>query len=431
MTGLRIVAAMWVVCFHFMGTPGEAYRQVWEPLRPILNTGALGVDLFFVLSGFVITLSYLDKMGSRPRGRVVVSFWWARVCRVWPVYLVITTLFGGWLLFKATRVTDGYVAYQAVQPVVDVRHYLEQLLMVQLWHEPTFEGVSWVGPGWSISAEWSAYVCFPLAVLVLWRLRRLPAVVTGTLAVLVLVPIAYTCYRTGGPYFPWSWALRIGGGFLAGALTCLAVRRIPHSPRVERLATGIAALVVVEILIGLWWGFQRGGGGGNYGGVVVLGFPVLVGALALSRSGISRVLSTGPMVHGGRISFSLYLVHMPLFEVLWTSMGWEPRLAPGSPLGAAVVPHVLLLSLVVAHLCYRYLEEPARLWLRHRGPGRWATPVRPVVEQRPAARGAGPATVVAPGSFPTPRPARPSVDPDVVVPEGWLAPRPAAATRGR
>ena len=60
LTGLRIVAALWVVAFHFMFTPGDAYTELLEPLRPVITTGALGVDLFYVLSGFVITLTYLD-----------------------------------------------------------------------------------------------------------------------------------------------------------------------------------------------------------------------------------------------------------------------------------------------------------------------------------------------------------------------------------
>ncbi|SFL85993.1 acyltransferase family protein [Geodermatophilus ruber] len=390
LTGLRIVAALWVVVFHFSFTPGDTYSDLWEPLQPLIRTGALGVDLFYVLSGFVITLTYLDKMGRRPAVRRTVTFWWARICRIWPVYAVITTLFGLWLLYKGSRVTDGFVAYQTQQPVVDVWHYLQQLAMVQLWGREAFDGSSWVGAAWSISAEWSAYVLFPLAVLLLWRLRNAPAVVTGALAVGAMVPFAYLCFTTGEPYFPWSWALRIGAGFLAGAFACLAVRRITVTPRVERIAAGVAVLAVAEILVGLWWGEWRGQGAGEYGGVVVLLFPVLVASLALSTRGLSRVLSTGPMVHGGRISYSLYLIHIPVFEIFWTYMGWTPAIAPGSGLAGFLIPHVLLLTVLLAHLSYRYLEEPARLALRSRGPGRWARtdPARrsvdPVIPPAPA-----------------------------------------------
>jgi peptidoglycan/LPS O-acetylase OafA/YrhL len=374
LTGLRIVAALWVVGFHFSFTPGDAYTRFWEPLRPLVQTGALGVDLFYVLSGFVITLTYLDKMGRRPSPRVMLTFWWARICRIWPVYAVVLTLFGGWLLYKDTRATDGFLAYQTTQPTVDLAHYLEQLAMVQLWHRPFFDGSSWVGPAWSISAEWLAYVCFPLVVLVLYRLRNAPPVVTGTLAVACMVPLAWMCYSTGLPYHSGSWLLRIGAGFLAGAFTCLAVRRIPLSGRVDRTASVVAVLALVEIVVGLWWGFWRGQGAGDFGGVVVVAFPVLVGALALSTRGLSRFLSTGPMVHGGKISYSLYLVHVPVFEIFWTYMGWDERIAPGSALGTFLVPQVFLLTVLLAHLSFRYLEEPARLALRGWGPGKQRLP---------------------------------------------------------
>src|SRR3712207_8097841 len=69
LTGLRIVAAAWVVCFHFSFTPGDTWTRFWEPLRPLVASGGLGVDLFFVLSGFVITLTYLDQLGPRPAVR--------------------------------------------------------------------------------------------------------------------------------------------------------------------------------------------------------------------------------------------------------------------------------------------------------------------------------------------------------------------------
>lgn len=371
LTGLRIVAALWVVGFHFSFTPGNTYTQYWAPFRPLVQVGPLGVDLFYVLSGFVITLTYLEASGRRLSGRGMVRFYWARACRVWPAYALITSLYGLWLVYKATRTTDGFLVWQTRQPEVDLPHWLEQLAMLQLWHRPFFDGSSWVGPAWSVSAEWAAYVAFPLLALLLWRLRNAHPAVTGALALLCMVPFAYQCWRTGNPYYPWSWLARIGAGFLAGAATCLAVRRIPRTRRVEDVAAAVAVLAVLEMVIAMLWGWWRGQGQGEYGGVLVLLFPVLVGALALSRRGPARLLGSRPFVHGGRISYSLYLVHVPLFEIFWTEMGWTGRLAPGSALGEALVPQLPLVALVVAHLVFRHVEEPARRWLRDRGPGRW------------------------------------------------------------
>jgi peptidoglycan/LPS O-acetylase OafA/YrhL len=362
LTGLRIVAAAWVVCFHFSFTPGQTWSRFWEPLRPLVESGGLGVDLFFVLSGFVITLTYLHQLGPRPAVGTVARFWWARVCRMWPVHALVTTVFGVWLLYKAGRVTDGQIAYQRLQPVVDPLHWLQQMLMVQLWHRPHHAGASWSGPAWSISAEWLAYVCFPLLALVLWRLRSAPPVVTGAIAVGCMAPLAWFALTEGGVAFPYAWVVRIGGGFLAGALTCLTVRRIARTERTDRAATWVAALATLEVLLCVGWGATRGGAG--YAAVAGLAFPFLVGGLALSTRGLSRGLGTAPMVLGGRISFALYLVHVPVFEVFWTLMGWYPRLAPGSTIASFLTPHVLLLTLPLAYVLYRFVEEPARRRLR-------------------------------------------------------------------
>ena len=64
LSGLRIVAALWVVLFHFRPLLAEASPGVRSALAPILNAGAQGVDLFFILSGFVLTWNYLDRMGE-------------------------------------------------------------------------------------------------------------------------------------------------------------------------------------------------------------------------------------------------------------------------------------------------------------------------------------------------------------------------------
>ena len=209
--------------------------------------------------------------------------------------------------------------------------------------------------------------------LFLWRLTRLRAPATGVGAVLVMVPLAWLAWTTGTIYHPWSWLLRIGAGFLAGALTCLTVRRLRPRPAVDRVATGIALLAAGGIVVGLA-GIPRihAVGSGQTGMAVVVLFPVLVGGLALSTRGPSRLLAARLAVHGGRISYSLYLVHVPVLEVLWTAMAVFPALHPGRPVYVVAVVLALVLIPSVAHLSYRWLEEPARRALRSRGPGAWA-----------------------------------------------------------
>ena len=354
LTGLRIVAALWVVLFHVAAPLAGTYAGPLAPVWPVLRMGWVGVDLFFVLSGFVITHSYLSRMGDRPRPGLMGRFLWARFARVWPVWVAVTAVFAVVLLVtgSASR-TDSYSAE------VSMRSTIEQLLMVQLWGSDTIVRTSYVVPGWSLSAEWLAYVCFPLLALLLFRLRRLPWWLLATLSVLAMAPFAASSLLYGDNQN--LWEIRIAGGFLAGALMNMAVRRLSVTPAVRRWAGGVAVLAVLElVLVGLW---SSSWTGLSKSGVAVLLFPVLVGALALSTGALARALGTPVMQLGGRISYSLYLVHTCLFIVLDTVASRQPALAAGTPNYMAVLPQVVLLTLPAAYLLWRFVEEPCRNWL--------------------------------------------------------------------
>jgi len=370
LTGLRFFAAAWVVLFHLQFTPGAGRLAFFRALHPVVTMGALGVDLFFVLSGFVIALTYLDRLGPSLRPAEARRFVWARFARIWPVFATVTNLFGLWLAAKAIWGTDDKIAFQAVQPSLGASSWLQQMFMVQLWSRSIFDGSSWVGPAWSISAEWLAYLLFPLLAPVFYRFARGPSLALGAASVAVLVPPTAWVLLTGNMYHPYSWLARILTGFCAGVLVYLAVRNVPRTPTVTRLAAGLSVLASVGVLIGL---VATAGLPGDRGKVVVLLFPVLVGALALAGGWPARLLSSGAAVHGGRISYSLYLLHVPILEVVWTAMLRYPVLGHGWPASALTVA-ASLAAVVAAHLMYRVVEEPARAGLRRLTARRRAAP---------------------------------------------------------
>ena len=383
LTGLRALAAAWVVVHHFWAlTPSANWAPLLEPVRPLLQVGWLGVDLFFVLSGFVLTHNYVHTMGARPRLRATVVFYWNRLSRVWPLWAFVTVLFTGWLVIKHVTV-GGEHLHEGVQPSVGPLPLLEQLLMVQAWSRPLPYGGAAIGPGWSLSAEWLAYCTFPLLVLLFYRISRGPAVVLGIAAVAALLPFASFVAAEGRHDFDWSWLARIAGCFVAGALASLAVRRIAATPRTRRVAGVVAGVAGVQLLVVVWWAALSPG---DYAGIVVPLFPVLVGALALADTGLARWLSVPWLVLGGRISFALYLVHQCVFEVFWTGMDVLPVLGPHSRWSALVAPAVLVSTVPAAYLLWRYVEEPARLRMRALERRRRPTPVpapRPVSTPSP------------------------------------------------
>lgn len=350
-----------MVLFHFHFTPLPGVAEVVDVLGPLITSGSLGVDLFFVLSGFVIAYTYLDKLGPRLRGAATTRFVWARACRMWPAYVLVMHVFGLWLCARLLFGSDGEIAFQAVQPGVSVVEWLQQLVMVHLWDNAFLDGASWVGPTWSISAEWLAYLLFPVAALGFFRLRNLPAPVLGAAAVVLMLPIACSYAVLGHPYFPWSWLVRVLCGFGAGVLIHLALRRIRWTATARRQASALAVALPVVIAAGLLLGDLVAPG---RGGVMIVLFPLVVGTLAVADRGPAMLLAQPWAVYGGRVSYSLYLVHIPMFEVYWLALRRFHWMAPDTFQAHAVGVLVVLSTFAVAVGCYRLVEEPARRRLR-------------------------------------------------------------------
>lgn len=360
LTGIRIVAALWVVVFHFRGNLWTEYPGIEPWLNPILRHGDLGVDLFFALSGFVLALNYVDRIGDRITRRDTAKFLWARMARVWPVYFVtlnLALLWHGWLLMRG-----GPDPVEVKE--FSVLSYLRQLTMVVMWTEPDNERVTWNGPAWSISAEWLVYILFPLLALLLlrfsWVLRGRHLMALTVLAVLPAVGLAIF---SGNNYMPYLWVLRLLGAFAAGGIACLAARKVARTARNDAIATW-ASIGLVVAIIGILYAAHLTGNEKYYVLVVPLFAPFLV-AISVSGRGLSRLVSTRPFVLGGHISYSVYLVHMLLIEPIWWAQNvWPEVFAPHTVLIRVLFLSVPVVSCLVAYCMWRWVEEPARLVMR-------------------------------------------------------------------
>lgn len=392
LSGLRIVAAVWVVLFHFRPVLAQAAPDFSSAVAPLLDCGAQGVDLFFILSGFVLTWNYLERMGQSWSTRATVRFLWLRLARVWPVYLVTMHLAAAWIIF--TR-NVGHVPSPAVDQLT-ATSYLRQLLLVQLWFEPYFDGTSWDGPAWSISAEWLAYLLFGVLVLVIYRVARVTRA-RGLLwlAFAASLPPTLLLMATGEFYTPWSWLPRIVMQFTAGALACAAVRKLRLTDRTRRGFGWLSVLITAVLVGGLYYlDAHPPASIRDASGLVDVLFVPLVVALAVGTGSLPRLLSTRLMVYCGHISFGLYMVH----ELVHTAWNWavvqfELTLTAG-PAGTAVVVGLLGIAVVGAIALYHGVEEPARLWMRR------------MVDVRDSSGTPGDRTVRARAERPEPIPAR-------------------------
>jgi peptidoglycan/LPS O-acetylase OafA/YrhL len=361
LTGLRIVAAVWVVLFHFRPLLWQAAPDLRAILAPVLDCGAQGVDLFFMLSGFVLTWNYLDRMGESWSARASVHFLWLRLARVWPVYLVTLHLAAAWIIFT---LNVGHIPSPDANQLTAIS-YVRQVLLVQLWYQPFFDGSSWDGPAWSISAEWLAYLLFGVLVLVIYRIARVTrARGLVWLAIASSLPPLVLMLATGHFYTPWSWLPRIVMQFTAGALACAAIRRLRFSDRANRGA-GYLSVLLTAAIIGLLYLFSAHPlhNVSDSGGLVDVLFVPLVMTIAVGAGSLPRLLSTRLLVYGGQISFSLYMVH----ELVHTAWDWvlaQFELTPTGYVQTLVVVGLLAVTVAAAMLLFHFVEEPARLWMR-------------------------------------------------------------------
>jgi peptidoglycan/LPS O-acetylase OafA/YrhL len=346
LTGLRAVAAVWVVLFHYRDdllTLVPAAR----PLEPLMSAGYLGVDVFFVLSGFVLAYNYSERL-SRWRRREAASFIQNRVARVWPVHLVTlhADLLQAWVVGTLGVTAGGHRRTLSA--------YVENLTMTHTWwnDRPSFNA-----PAWSISAEWAAYLACPLLLLGLARLRSAWAAAALALAGYGVMLTVFALWALPNGNVAHASMLRLAAEFCAGLL---AVRIYQRRPRLlGRLALPLTLAIVVVVMVvpdvhhGYWLAPALG---------------LLVLCIALDVGPLARVLSRGSFVFAGEASYCLYMTHVLLMP------GLHALVSPTDVQGRHVFVRLAVLALyagvlaAAAVLLHHYVEVPARRRLRSKAP---------------------------------------------------------------
>ena len=372
LTGIRFVAAFWVFAYHLQG-PFNVLGLLSIPVMgDVMRVGRLGVDLFFALSGFILTHTYLTRMGSSIRGSATLRFWWLRLARIYPVHLVMLVI-AGLAVFAQARILGEDIDRDWWNPI----DFIKNLLLIQEWGPNPERGWNFVA--WSLSMEWLAYLVFPVLVLILWRMhKKVPTFVLVIAWFAVLAPLVGYGLGTSDPYYTNNWGstYRIATEFTAGAITYLIVQRLSERERMHTPAAWLSAILPALVVAGaviLAWlpAAQPPANAVNpdaeplppYFHLTLV--PLLVawiGALALARSGVARALSTRTLVLGGFVSYSLYMTHL-VWMGLWRA-GMNVAGVESGALYAAGVVVLIVGALVIAWLMWKVVEEPAREWMR-------------------------------------------------------------------
>lgn len=344
--GLRAIAVLFVVLYHFW--PGR------------LSGGYVGVDVFFVISGFLITSHLARELAATGTVRLG-QFWARRARRLLPASLLV-------LLFCALVAASPYLMPTAALPA-EVREIIASTFYVENWYlalnsadylalsgDPTT-----VQHYWSLSLEEQFYVLWPLIMLlaawvaVKWfggvRLRAATIAIAVVSAASFVFCVVFTLTNPAPAYFgTFGRMWQFGVGALIALVPMLRVRHAVGS-----FVLGWAGIVAL-----LYTAFRFDGQTPFPGYAALL--PTLGAAAVIAASNTdrwwypTRLLSVPPMRFTGDISYSLYLWHWPLIII-----------APSVPFWGLTIYHrvaLLALCFLLAWLTKRFVEDPVRSWKR-------------------------------------------------------------------
>jgi peptidoglycan/LPS O-acetylase OafA/YrhL len=345
--GVRAFAVAAVIAFH-AGLPRA-------------HGGFLGVDVFFVLSGFLITSLLVSEYDSR-REISLPRFYVRRAKRLLPALALVSIA----IVVMANLITPpGY--YQSLR-----QDAVAALLYYSNWHlmatgHSYFTILAPPTPfthTWSLAIEEQFYIVWPLVLLAIFRWRR-SLVALGTIA--AAAGVASSLLMAYGAHAHWPINRLYYGtdthamGLLFGAATSCALyeairpssptKRIEAIRRVLRVAGPIGAVAVLAVVVTAYgtsrWLFYVG-----FFAVAVGASAMVAYLVVLPRSGPARLLALAPIVYVGQISYGLYLWHFPIFQ--WLTSYWTGL----DPVGLFAVR--ISCTVAAAVISFHFVEMPIR-----------------------------------------------------------------------
>lgn len=348
LTSVRFFAAAAIVFFHLQGRWG---------LPSARETGlafGIGVDLFFVLSGFILAYTYREVKGAGQVLKIIAY----RIARIWPLHILLLALF--FALF-----------YDPGNPFHDASKIWASVLLVQAWFGDYTYGFNGNAVAWTLSVELFFYLAFPLLTMMSTRMIIVATmlVTLATLGWASLMPISakLTDPVTSAPAIvrmhPGSFLVLFTAGMLAARLFLARDWQLDRAKATALEVAGLTLALVYflyHLQIEEWLVHAIGAKGvtaiwlRNLGGAIF--FAPLIFALAFQHGWLARVLSVRPLVILGDVSFAIYLLHY-VVQAKMLQMGY------GTP---AYVALYLAIVLVGSIVLFRLVEKPSNRFLRAR-----------------------------------------------------------------
>lgn len=332
MTGLRFFAAFYVLFFHV---------DLRKPLdflpRNIISQGAVGVNIFFILSGFILFYNYFSKNVN------FVEFILKRISKIYPVYLVGLILSG--LVYFMVDMKVDYPLEVLIMNVMMIQSYL-----------PSFSMVWYGGGSWSISTEFFFYFCFPIILTVILKLSK-KGILLSMVTVYILSIIPGILHNLSLINFPLSYAFPLFriSEFICGMSTATLVFK--YGMKSNNMIS-ILILLLCSIFFIFIGQFLNGYTIQNT--IVLPIMIVLLVSVTTKKNSILSFLGNRFFEYLGKISYSFYIIQLPIMLFLDHSPEFK-RLD-----SYALLIIVFLVNILGAIITYHLVEYPFHTYFNKR-----------------------------------------------------------------
>jgi len=333
---LRGVACILVALMHITVTFSETYQLSF--LGNVFKFGGCGVDIFFVLSGFIITYSNRQYIAN---SSTIGKFVKKRIIRIFPIYWIIVSFF----LLLQLLLPSFYRTHFQLNPANIVSTYL------LLPNHKMINGVSW-----SLTNELFFYALFTLAILIPQKKYSLLLLLLYFI-ILLLLPLTSIAVTNrndlaGLVFFPMNIE------FLLGIAVALLVDRFPNRWIDMFLITGISLFILFAIFNNSGLTLVNNG----YNRVLIYGFPAFLIILALVKYELNNTIKVNKLfLLLGDASYSIYLFHLPIVAAFFKIM---VKLSVTNYSLLIFLSCILLFVIcVIGVVIYRKIERPLIKWL--------------------------------------------------------------------
>ncbi|TDU71405.1 peptidoglycan/LPS O-acetylase OafA/YrhL [Prosthecobacter fusiformis] len=331
LTGVRFVAAFWVVMFHIQGELTKLIPGI-TPLKPLFDQGHFAVPFFFILSGYILSHTYFGQYKFRDHPRFILN----RVARIWPVHFATLMLLIVYVI--AAKQMDIHIDMGNY----DFSMIIAELFMLRGW---TSDLLLWNYPAWSIHAEFFAYLfIFPLCH-ILFGLR-------WNISMLISIPFLLLAVHG------LDWHNGLQGCIFDIMLPFIAGSGIYALKRTK--STSHASFATYIAVGGIFFALSN-----NHfysKSLLFVCFGLLIYGLSHEQGKIHNMLRNKYICYGGKVSYSLYMTH-GLVHILYFFI------YPQLPLTNMYIKYLAAILFVAAIAViaigfYHLVEEPSHRQLK-------------------------------------------------------------------